>query len=90
VAVVHCVRLLLAEFDGPFTFYDLFGDDWATLVSLNQQERVISPFIPVPKPDQPIRLLGTNSWMVLSMCTPNVSHGLRLSQGIVSSSAPQA
>src|ERR1700722_2682438 len=41
VAVVHCVRLLLAEFDSLFTSYDLFGDDVATLISFNQQERVI-------------------------------------------------
>src|ERR1700722_12424658 len=42
VAVVHCVRLLLAEFDSPFTSYDLFGDDVATLVSFDQEESVIS------------------------------------------------
>ena len=41
MAGVHCVRLLLAEFDSSFPSHDLFGDDVATLVSFNQQERVI-------------------------------------------------
>src|ERR1700721_525803 len=42
VAVVHCVRLLLAEFDSPFACYDLFGDYVAALASFPQEERVIS------------------------------------------------
>src|SRR3984885_10502623 len=42
MAVMHGLRLLLAEFDSPFPSHDLFGNDVAALVSFNQQERVIS------------------------------------------------
>src|ERR1700728_1976553 len=42
MAVMHGLRLLLAEFDSPFPSHDLFSNDVATLVSFNQQERVIS------------------------------------------------